>query len=317
MTNATVTAEFNGKELTINQVKDGNISFNIGNTPVTRKLKDGSFKISGNKYKYCPVANTITSFDDSNDSKIMSTYTMLTTRTKPLFNINQRFDFLGNFVNMVIKDITASLLVHGEGGLGKTHTIKEKLSEANLVEGEDYIFVKGYSTAKALYNTLYENSTKLIIFDDCDSVLQNATSLNILKGALDNYDKRIISWLSAPLFGSEIPNSFEFTGRIIFISNLSSAKLNQAVKSRTLAVDLSMSTQDKLDRMRNILEFIVPEYSIELKTKVLDFIDTNRNICAELNMRTLEKCTKTFSYYEGIGLEDQGFDAIKYLLSAE
>lgn len=37
------------------------------------------------------------------------------------FNINQKFDFLTNLTSMVVNDITPSLIVTGEGGLGKTH----------------------------------------------------------------------------------------------------------------------------------------------------------------------------------------------------
>ena len=87
--------------------------------------------------------------------------------------------------------------------------------------------VKGYATPKALYGTLWEHRDKTIIFDDCDSVLKDAVSLNLLKGALDSYDKRTISWLQKGFIEDNLPNSFEFQGNIIFISNMSSDKLDQ------------------------------------------------------------------------------------------
>ena len=230
------------------------------------------------------------------------------------FDINERFDFLGNFVNMVIENITASLLVTGEGGLGKTHTVREKLKEAGLEEDIDYKIIKGYSTPKALYATLYENSDSLVIFDDCDSVLKDPNSLNLLKGALDSYDKRTISWLSKGFISDELPNSFDFTGRVIFISNLSLTKVDGAVKSRTISVDLTMTLEDKIKRMRSIISEIVPVYSMNIKNKVLDFLDKNKENAKEFNMRTLEKSIKVFNYYVEQGNEEEGYNAIKYLL---
>ena len=110
------------------------------------------------------------------------------------FNINQKFDFLKNLTQMVITGITPSLIIVGEGGLGKTHSVKSTIIDANIPE-TNYTFIKGYSTARGLYNTLYDHNGKIIIFDDCDSVLDDKVAINILKSALDSYDSREISWL--------------------------------------------------------------------------------------------------------------------------
>jgi hypothetical protein len=55
--------------------------------------------------------------------------------------------------------------------------------------------IKGFSTAKNMFRTLYENNGSTIIFDDCDSILKDAIAINILKAALDSYDKRVITWV--------------------------------------------------------------------------------------------------------------------------
>jgi len=277
-----------------------------------RKLKNKegvlTFPFNGVKYAYNHDTKEIESVETGEKA------TVSTAPVQSEFNINERFEFLGNFTNMVIKNVTASLLVSGEGGLGKTHTIKEKIAEAGLVEDQDYVIIKGYSTPKALYATLYENQDKLVIFDDCDIVLKDVTSLNILKGALDNYDERIISWLSRGFVSDDLPSSFKFTGRVIFISNLALNKVDGAVKSRTLSVDLSMTSQDKIDRMRAIIEKIEPDYALEVKEKVLNFLDENKEKAKELNMRTFEKAIKVLAYYIEMDIEDQGMEAIKYLL---
>lgn len=205
------------------------------------------------------------------------------------FDINKRFEFFGSLVRMVIKKIRVSLVVTGEGGLGKTYTVREELLKAGLDEGEDFIIIKGFATAKGLYNTLWENSDKLIIFDDCDEILKNDIAKNILKGALDSYDERIVSWISQSFGQSDVPTSFEFEGQIIFISNMSAKSIDQAIRSRATNLDLTMSVSDKLERM----EFIMSNPNFkghiakEVKAEAFELLKKHAAICSNLNMRTL------------------------------
>lgn len=229
------------------------------------------------------------------------------------FTINQRFEFLEKFTNMVLDGETVSAIVTGEGGLGKSHTIMGALEKRGWIEGTQYVVVKGYATPKALYGTLWEHRDKTIIFDDCDSVLKDAVSLNLLKGALDSYDKRTISWLQKGFIDDKLPNSFEFQGNIIFISNMSSDKLDQAVKSRSITIDLSMTLKDKIERMNYILPSVMPSYPMDLKQTALDFMAQHADIAKEFNMRTLQKIIKITHAY---GVDNPEWkDAAKYLLT--
>lgn len=228
------------------------------------------------------------------------------------FTINQRFEFLEKFTNMVLDGETVSAIVTGEGGLGKSHTIMGALEKRGWQEGEQYVVVKGYATPKALYGTLWEHRDKTIIFDDCDSVLKDAVSLNLLKGALDSYDKRTISWLQKGFIDDKLPNSFEFQGNIIFISNMSSDKLDQAVKSRSITIDLSMTLKDKIERMNYILPSVMPSYPMDMKQAALDFMAQHADIAKEFNMRTLQKVIKVLHAY---GDNPEWKDAAKYLIT--
>lgn len=233
------------------------------------------------------------------------------------FGINERFDFLTDFVNMVADGTSASLLVTGEGGLGKTHTVNKSLRNAGLQDisefmdlagvGEEipkskqkrlYSVVKGYSTAKGLYRTLFENRYRTIIFDDCDSILRDPVALNILKGALDSYDKRIISW-NAETIGSQedLPRSFQFEGGVIFISNLPIFKIDQAVRSRAICVDLSMNTAQKIERMEAIIlqDDFMPEFKASTKREALTFLEEMKDQAMEMSLRTLIAVTKVAS----------------------
>ena len=211
------------------------------------------------------------------------------------FTISQRFEFLGNLTQMVIGGVTPSLIIVGEGGLGKTHSVTESINETDMTSN-DYVFFKGYSTARGLYNTLYDNNGKLIIFDDCDSVLEDKIAINILKSALDSYERRTISWMAKMNKSDEYPQQFDFTGRIIFISNKSKEKIDEAVRTRSLTVDLTMTPDDKIERMGSILSSILPEYSIDVKNQALDFLKTVKDDVS-LNMRMLIMVTKMASTY--------------------
>jgi len=202
-----------------------------------------------------------------------------------MFDINQRFTFLDKLVKMVIDGLTPSLIITGEGGLGKTHSVLSVVKEKELYPFE-YEVIKGYSTARGLYNTLFDNNGKLIIFDDCDSVLEDKVAINILKSALDSYDSRKISWSARMNKNDAYPQQFEFTGRIIFISNKCKNSIDDAILSRSLTVDLTMTPEEKIQRMGFIIEKILPDFPLEVKCDALDYLDEKKHE-VQLNLRSL------------------------------
>jgi len=223
------------------------------------------------------------------------------------FTINQRFGFLSDMVTMLAKGDQASVVVTGPGGLGKSHTVTTSLKNAGFkdmsvldeyqvgapIPKNAFMVIKGYSTPKGLYRTLYENRHSVIVFDDCDSVLKDSVSLNLLKGALDSYSKRIISW-RADIKDEDLPTSFEFKGRVVFISNISSNQLDQAIISRSLSVDLTMTKEQKVERMRHLLteQSFMPDFDTQHKTDAIDLIASLVDDVKELSLRTLIQVTK-------------------------
>lgn len=222
--------------------------------------------------------------------------TLNKTTTNMDFTINQKFDILSNLTSMVVNDFTPSLIVTGQGGLGKTHSVTQTIEKCELSE-ENFIFFKGYSTARGLYNALYDNNGKLIVFDDCDSILEDKVAINILKSALDSYEKRTITWMAKMSKNDDYPQQFDFTGRIIFISNKSKNSIDGAILSRSLTVDLTMNQEEKIERMSFVLDKILPEYEIEIKQDALTFLSENKTN-SNINLRTLimiSKIRKAFS----------------------
>ncbi len=231
------------------------------------------------------------------------------------FDVNTRFGFIEDVTNMVITGESNSVIITGSGGLGKTFTVMHCLAGAKFVEtsgeplddedGDEgldentdeqvtpagvYEVVKGFVTPKALYRLLYNNRERLVIFDDCDSVWDNPTTVSLLKAALDSYETRKISWFSeSKSEDDDLPQQFEFKGKIIFVSNLALTDLDQAVLSRCLYVDVSMTTQEKIDRIRTLSTAIRTDMPKKMKDEALLVLEENKDRIGDLNIRTFLK----------------------------
>jgi hypothetical protein len=169
-----------------------------------------------------------------------------------------------------------------------------------------YEVVKGAMSAIGLYKKLYEFSDRksILVFDDCDSVLLDDLSLNILKAALDSSKKRTIQWnTDSRLLRSEgVPNKFEFRGGAIFITNIKfdhvrSKKLKDhlaALESRCHYLDLTIDTErEKLLRIRQVITEcgMLDDYKFSDTDLMLllDFIDDNKKKLRELSLRMVLK----------------------------
>lgn len=170
---------------------------------------------------------------------------------------SEMFTNIERLTKMVGKGIQPSLVITGGAGMGKTHLVKNTLEGMGLRESYDFVHFKGRATAAGLFITLYENSDKIIVLDDCDSVFRDDDAVNILKGALDSYDTRKISYITSKAlkdeFGTEVPRHFEFTGRVIFISNISQSRLDEAIRSRSFVADVDLTTEQMFQRIEQLL----------------------------------------------------------------
>ena len=168
-----------------------------------------------------------------------------------------------------------------------------------------YEVVKGAMSAIGLYCKLFNYADKdnVLVFDDCDSVLLDDLSLIILKAALDSKKNRRIHWNtdSFKLRNEGVPDSFEFMGSAIFITNIKfdnvkSKKLRdhlEALESRCHYIDLTIDTErDKMLRIKQITgdgmldEYALPEGTVD---DIVDFVDVNKKRLRELSLRTVLK----------------------------
>ena len=223
------------------------------------------------------------------------------------------FNNLERLTKMVGRGIQPSLVITGGAGLGKTYLVKKTLTDMGLEEAKQFVHFKGRATAAGLFVTLYENSDKIIVLDDCDSVFKDMDAVNMLKAALDSYDTRKLSYISTkPLkdaYGDPVPRHFEFTGKIIFISNISQSKLDEAIKSRSFVSDISMNTKQmfqRIDDLKNQIETKIPN---EVKDKALEIMKAleKKYDGVEINLRSFIKacriCAMGFENAEGMVAE--------------
>lgn len=111
-------------------------------------------------------------------------------------SMDEQYEELQDKVRLVAgnsSNYIKSLLITGAPSAGKTYNVMKTVQELGLVEGRDYIVVKGSITDAALYLTFIEQIDSLTIFDDCDSVAQSQDGKNMLKNALDTNPVRDIS----------------------------------------------------------------------------------------------------------------------------
>jgi len=121
------------------EASDNKVSFtvNTGKSIHSRKFgPNGVFTKLGCTYQYDAENNCINLIDSGSVTesaiKTAPLSPLKRQRIEPVqseFSINQRFEFLDKFTNMVLDGITASAIVCGEGGLGKC---LEKTTKVNV-----------------------------------------------------------------------------------------------------------------------------------------------------------------------------------------
>jgi hypothetical protein len=226
--------------------------------------------------------------------------------------LRERFEILDDMTRAVKKGAVRAMIVSGAPGVGKSFGVENVLSKHGLMADiandeklKKYEIVKGAMSAIGLYSKLYEFSAEknILVFDDCDSVLLDDLSLNILKAALDTSKRRMIHWnTDSRLLRSEgVPNSFEFKGGAIFITNINfqnikSKKLQDhllALESRCHYIDLTIHTErEKMLRIKQIVGdgmLDVYGFTEEAVAELLAFVDDNKKRLRELSLRTVLK----------------------------
>jgi hypothetical protein len=253
------------------------------------------------------------------DADVQAVVNDTKTDEERMAEIAERFEILTEMTKAAVSGDIRAMIVSGPPGVGKSYGVEQEVEKATLfdmVAGKKLRaeVVKGSATPIGLYQTLYKYSDPncVVVFDDCDSILLDDVSLNLLKGALDSGKKRKISWLaeSSTLRREGIPDSFEFRGSVIFITNLKfdtmkSQKLRDhldALQSRCHYLDLTLDTmRDKVLRIKQIAKsgalFDDMDISEVGSDEIIDFMDANKTKLREMSLRMAIKIAQLYKSF--------------------
>lgn len=247
-------------------------------------------------------------------------------RTK---SVTERFEILSSFLSMLVNKnnkAVRSLIVHGTGGTGKTFTLLKIVKEMGYLQDRDYFVLGGGKvTATTFYKFLYENQDELVIIDDLDSPLQDETMTNFIKGALDSTPPNTVTYDSPAIEAMGLPTSFEFTGKMIFLTNLPLSVIAQPVLSRAKPVNVTMTRDEIMELAEHLMstDKLVPEVPKEVRDACWEFTkevyeESDGQIPVEFSLRSVGGLLEAAGEFAKMGMnwEDEvyslmysGFDA--------
>ena len=288
-----------------------------GTPPVQRiTVEKGDFKLLNAEGEELGEHVVIDTGDNGKGVELSTNYEQLFVQAESddeaMSRIEETFLMLDKIVDAVARNVVRGLVVSGPPGVGKSFGVEKQLEAANMfrkLRGENpkYEVISGGVSSIGLYQKLYFNRGKdqVIVFDDCDGVLFDEESLNLLKAALNSGDKRRICWNkeSRTLQVEDIPEAFDFEGGIIFLSNIDfertiskgsriAAHL-EAIMSRCHYLDLEIgSMRDKLLRIKQIIRdgmLNAYAFSPAEEKAVQDFVINNSEFLREVSLRMVKK----------------------------
>lgn len=217
---------------------------------------------------------------------------------------DDRFDAFDRMVQGMADGKFRSIIASGNAGIGKTYTA-EYILEGAAHDGKImFTAIRGYVKPTGLYKLLWESrhDNCVLMFDDADSVFDDEIGLNILKGALDTTKRRTISWRSEKSFeaedGETIPNSFDFSGSVIFITNKNfdneirrNSKLTshlEALISRSFYLDLNLAfPRELMVRIKSVIRrtSMLDHLTKSEQSDIVSYMEENMSILRELSLR--------------------------------
>ena len=276
--------------------------------------KGGYVTVDGKSIAGFPDRNIKIACDGEHAYEVVDASTKTSVREETdeetIDRLRERFEMLEDMTRATKKGDVRAMIVSGPPGVGKSHGVEKVLGKHDLIatlgdRPAKYEVVKGAMSAIGLYCKLYKHADKdnVLVFDDCDSVFSDELSLNNLKAALDSKKTRKICWNtdSFKLRNEGVPDSFEFKGSAIFITNIKfdnvkSPKMRDhlsALESRCHYIDLAIDTdREKLLRIKQITnDGMLNEYKLSEETvqDIVDFVDINKKRLRELSLRTVLK----------------------------
>lgn len=223
--------------------------------------------------------------------------------------IHDRMDVMHRMTEGALDAAVRGFILSGAPGVGKTYNVETAVRQREEDVGRDkfrHTIIKGAITPIHLYITLwnYQKRGNVIVLDDADSIFFHDDGVSLLKAALDSSPVRTITWASSAseLKGEDIPQTFEYNGSMIFITNTDfqgivdkgTSKLTphfEALLSRTMYLDLKIHNRraiaiwvNYLIRTKKILQIHLG-LSKTQEGQAVDWLLENRDDLRTLSIR--------------------------------
>ena len=216
------------------------------------------------------------------------------------------FEDIKTLTKFVAQGGSKSLIVCGMGGIGKTYEVTSTLRKIYGEPGDKYTYHSGAKISpRSFYSAVFRERDMLQVWDEADSILKQDDTVMMLKPALDTSGKPAMEYVTntLPMTGKNeaeirdycaqcdaadtlvytnnpnklkdgemvFPSKFYFDGQMIFISNMRATEIEEAIKSRSIFLDVYLSATDVMNRMKTIMK---AQYPDETDESLNEFFDT-------------------------------------------
>ena len=216
------------------------------------------------------------------------------------------FEDIKTLTKFVAQGGSKSLIVCGMGGIGKTYEVTSTLRKIYGEPGDKYTYHSGAKISpRSFYSAVFRERDMLQVWDEADSILKQDDTIMMLKPALDTSGKPAMEYVTntLPMTGKNeaeirdyclqcdeadtlvytnnpnklkdgemvFPSKFYFDGQMIFISNMRASEIEDAIKSRSIFLDVYLSATDVMNRMKTIMK---AQYPDETDESLNEFFDT-------------------------------------------
>ena len=208
-----------------------------------------------------------------------------------------KLSILKNFVKATIESDKINFFIcSGDSGIGKSFSTVAALKNI----GCKYASLTSKVTPLMLYAFLHEHKDEVILFDDLIGVFESDISMSILLSALWSVgEHRIVEYKStSKAFDNlQIKDIFEFTGKIILLTNKQNYKdkFISALQDRAFYYNLDFNYSEKVQFMRELIKLDNDKITYAQREEIFQEITKNSNPATDsFSFRTL---LKAYSLY--------------------
>lgn len=217
----------------------------------------------------------------------------------------EQLEDLQSLINLTVRGASNACFVAGRGGVGKSHVVEQTLLHLGMQDGTGFFKNSGSSSASGLYKLMFKHRNDILLFDDSDGSLADLDSRNLFKAATDTKKVRKLVWSKSSknlmdpdditdedIEAGFLPSHFEFTGKVIFISNLSINRLDPdgALRTRALMINIDPTDEEVLEMMEEICLTMPLDDGLTLsreeRLEVVDALRESKN-SMNVNLRKL------------------------------